>query len=129
MLNPTCTVFTCMLLFTKHNYKAKKLNYLTLKLSTQREQHIPTRMYFKLRIHESLKCRHSCLEVVYRVNVGVCTAHRSVSLEATFNVATLLSQCNRPWCEQCSFNVSRHDLAVPASWKFIPTHTTYTVRS
>jgi hypothetical protein len=40
MLNPTCTVFTCMLLFTKHNYKAKKLNYLTLKLSTQREQHI-----------------------------------------------------------------------------------------
>jgi hypothetical protein len=81
----------------------------------------------RLRIHETLKCRHSCLEVVYRVNVGVCTAHRSVSLEATFGVATLLSQCNRPWCEQCSFNVSRHDLAVPASWKFIPTHTTYII--
>jgi hypothetical protein len=31
MLNPTCTVFTCMLLFTKHNYRAKKINYLTLR--------------------------------------------------------------------------------------------------
>jgi hypothetical protein len=32
-------VFICMSLFTKHNYRAKKWNYLTLKLSTQREQH------------------------------------------------------------------------------------------
>jgi hypothetical protein len=31
MLNPTCTVFTCMSLFTKHNYRAKKFNYLTLR--------------------------------------------------------------------------------------------------
>jgi hypothetical protein len=31
MLNPTCTVFTCMSLFTKHNYKTKKFNYLTLR--------------------------------------------------------------------------------------------------
>jgi hypothetical protein len=30
----------CMSLFTKHNYRAKKLNYLTLKLSTQREQRL-----------------------------------------------------------------------------------------
>jgi hypothetical protein len=29
---------SCMPLFTKHNYRAKKLNYLTLKCSTQREQ-------------------------------------------------------------------------------------------
>jgi hypothetical protein len=37
MLNSTFTVFTCMSLFTKHNYKAKKLNYLTLKSSIQNE--------------------------------------------------------------------------------------------
>jgi hypothetical protein len=29
---------SCMSLFTKHNYRAKKLNNLTLKCSTQREQ-------------------------------------------------------------------------------------------
>jgi hypothetical protein len=40
--------------------------------------------FLKLRIHETLKCRHSCLEVVYRVNVDECTAHTWVSLEATF---------------------------------------------
>jgi hypothetical protein len=37
MLNSTFTVFTCMSLFTKHNYKAKKYNYLTLKSSIQNE--------------------------------------------------------------------------------------------
>jgi hypothetical protein len=83
--------------------------------------------FLKLRIHETPKRRHSCLEVVYRVNVDVCTAHTWVSLEATFGVATLLLECNRPWCEQCSFNVSGHDLAAPASWKFIPTHTAYII--
>ncbi|CAH1379090.1 unnamed protein product [Tenebrio molitor] len=31
MLNPTCTVFTCMSLFTTPNYRAKKFNYLTLR--------------------------------------------------------------------------------------------------
>jgi hypothetical protein len=31
MLNSTCTVFTCMSVFTKHNYRAKKFNYLTLR--------------------------------------------------------------------------------------------------
>jgi hypothetical protein len=37
MLNSTFTVFTCISLFTKHNYRAKKLNYLTLKSSIQNE--------------------------------------------------------------------------------------------
>jgi hypothetical protein len=31
---------SCMSLYTKHNYRAKKLNYLTLKLSTQRGQRL-----------------------------------------------------------------------------------------
>jgi hypothetical protein len=37
MLNSTFTVFTCISLFTKHNYRAKKLNYLTLQSSIQNE--------------------------------------------------------------------------------------------